>query len=132
MSSQRVRPVGVIIIAVLMVLGGIVGVVSGLFFVPMAGMMGMNYLGALGAVAGGFFVALGFGSIALIMSVIMIAYFYHIHLINQISGTQEIFTAQRKIAELKTAYTETKDQKIKSILEFYLPEDKNLKLFPDF
>jgi len=51
--------------------------------------------------ADGLFVVIGFGSISLIMTIIIIAYFYHIYLINQISNTQEIITAQRKLAKLK-------------------------------
>jgi len=50
-----------------------------------------------------------------------------------------ILCSKRKIAQLKNAYTNTKDQKIKNILEFYLPKEKksepkqiNLKLFTDF
>jgi len=49
----------------------------------------------------GIFVMFGFGSISLIMTAIIIGYFYHIYLINSISSTQEIFDVQKKISELK-------------------------------
>lgn len=43
-----------------------------------------------------------------------------------------ILCENRKLAQLRNAYTETKDMKIKKILQFYIPEEKNLQLFIDY
>ena len=43
-----------------------------------------------------------------------------------------IISKCRKAAQLENAYTDAKDKKIKNILEFYLPENMYLPLFPDF
>jgi hypothetical protein len=55
----------------------------------------------IGYKAGAIFVTLGFGSISLIISAIIIGYFYHLHLINSINRLQEVVDVQKKIAELK-------------------------------
>jgi hypothetical protein len=55
----------------------------------------------IGYNAEGIFVLIGFGSISLIMTAIIIGYFYHIYLINSISRAQEVFDVQKKISELK-------------------------------
>jgi len=55
----------------------------------------------IGYNAKGIFVMFGFGSISLIMTAIIIGYFYHIYLINSISRSQEVFDVQKKISELK-------------------------------
>ncbi len=55
----------------------------------------------IGFKAGAIFVTLGFGIIALIMTAMIIGYFYHLHLINSINRLQEVVEVQKKIAELK-------------------------------
>lgn len=55
----------------------------------------------IGYKADGVFVTLGFGSISLIMTAIIIGYFYHLYLINSINRSQEIVDVQKKIAGLK-------------------------------
>lgn len=51
--------------------------------------------------AGGFFVTIGFGAIALIMTTIVILYFYHLYLIRRISSSDEIVYVQEKLSKLK-------------------------------
>lgn len=55
----------------------------------------------IGYKAGGIFVTIGFGSISIINTAIIIGYLYHIHLINSVSRLEEIIDVQKKIAELK-------------------------------
>ncbi|NNK89712.1 MAG: hypothetical protein HKO89_03825 [Saprospiraceae bacterium] len=57
----------------------------------------------IGKQAGAPFVVIGFGLIALIMTALIIGYLYHIYLINQIQGTDEISKVQKQIAELKVS-----------------------------
>lgn len=47
------------------------------------------------------FVAVGFGSIALINIILSIAYFYHIHLIHSIQKSDDVLFAQQQVAKLK-------------------------------
>ena len=43
-----------------------------------------------------------------------------------------ILCNSRKKSSLLTSYTKTRNTKIKKIIDYYLPEEKNLQLFPDF
>lgn len=58
---------------------------------------------AIGIKAGGFFVALGFGILSLIMTAIIIGYCYHLVLIRHINSAEEIIVVQKKLAELKVS-----------------------------
>jgi len=51
--------------------------------------------------AGAFFVMAGFGTIALIMTIIIIFYFHQLYLVNQISSNDEILHVQEKLSSLK-------------------------------
>lgn len=51
--------------------------------------------------AGGLFVAIGFGAISLIMTGIVVGYFYHLNILNQINRSQQIVDVQEKISRLK-------------------------------
>lgn len=51
--------------------------------------------------AGGLFVTLGFGSIGIIMTGVILSYFYHLYLINEINQSEEVIRVQKKITELK-------------------------------
>lgn len=51
--------------------------------------------------ASGVFVTIGFGSIAILMSILVGAYFYQIHLINKIIRSEEIIVVQENLARLR-------------------------------
>ncbi len=51
--------------------------------------------------AGSSFVSLGFGAISIIMTIVVILYFYHLNLINEINNNDNIIEVQEKISRLK-------------------------------
>ncbi len=51
--------------------------------------------------AGGVFVMLGFGAIALLMTALIIFYCYQLHLIHQISNSDEIIFVQERLSRLR-------------------------------
>jgi len=55
----------------------------------------------IGFKAGGVFFTLGFGIIALIMSIITGVYIYHLYLIGQIDKSDEVIDVQRSLAKLR-------------------------------
>lgn len=62
MSSQKIRPTGVTILAVLEVISGIIAIAGGAMFASISGMIGIDYLGAFGGVISGILIALGIAS----------------------------------------------------------------------
>ena len=63
MSSQKVRPTGVTILAVLEIISGIVAILGGLFFATMAAMMiGTDVYGAFGGIISGVLIVIGLAS----------------------------------------------------------------------
>lgn len=60
--SFKVRPVGVTILAVLEIISGIVGIVGGIFFATIAGLLDVDFLGAIGGIVAGILVAIGIAS----------------------------------------------------------------------
>jgi len=62
-SSQKVRPTGVTILAALEILSGIVAILGGLFFATMATMMmGTDVYGAFGVLISGVLIVIGIAS----------------------------------------------------------------------
>lgn len=51
--------------------------------------------------AGGLFVAIGFAAISLIMTGIILGYFYQLNILNQINRSEQIVDVQERIAKLK-------------------------------
>lgn len=65
--------------------------------------LSLFFITAIGIKAGGFFVALGFGVLSIIMTAIIIGYCYHLVLIQHINASDEIIVVQEKLAELKVS-----------------------------
>jgi hypothetical protein len=59
------------------------------------------FIAFIGYQAGGTFVFIGFGFIAILMNSIIVGYLYHLYLISKIEGTEEIISVQKQIAELR-------------------------------
>ena len=55
----------------------------------------------IGVQAGAVFVSLGFGAIALIMTIVLIAYSYQLYLISEINSSDDIVAVQQKLSSLK-------------------------------
>jgi hypothetical protein len=60
--SFKIRPVGVTILAVLEIISGIVGIVGGIFFATIAGLLDIDFLGAISGIAAVILVAIGIAS----------------------------------------------------------------------
>ena len=61
-SSERTRPTGVTILAILEIISGIIAIAGGALLTTFAGIMGLDILGAFGGVVGGIVIALGIAS----------------------------------------------------------------------
>ncbi|MEL6868006.1 MAG: hypothetical protein AAFP19_26510 [Bacteroidota bacterium] len=48
-----------------------------------------------------YFVAIGFGAIALITIFLLMNYFYHLHLINQVRNNEEVLSTQQQLSKLR-------------------------------
>ena len=48
-----------------------------------------------------YFVAIGFGAISLIMTVLLISYFYHLYLISQVKNNEDILSTQQLLSKLR-------------------------------
>lgn len=53
------------------------------------------------AISEAYFVAFGFGAIALIMGFLLVNYFYQLYLISEIRNTDEVLTTQEQLSKLK-------------------------------
>jgi hypothetical protein len=60
--SFKIRPVGVTILAVLEIISGIVGIVGGIFFATIAGLLDIDFLGAISGIVAAILVAIGIAS----------------------------------------------------------------------
>lgn len=56
---------------------------------------------SIAVIAGAYFVAFGFGAISIIMTVLLIRYFFQLHLINQIRKSDEVLSTQQQLSSLK-------------------------------
>ena len=61
-ASQKIRPTGVVILAILEIISGITAIGGGFLFASFAGMMGMDIFGAFGGVISGILIAIGIAS----------------------------------------------------------------------
>lgn len=55
----------------------------------------------IASIAKAYFVAIGFGAIALIMMILLGNYFYHLYLISQIKNNEDILSTQQQLSELR-------------------------------
>jgi len=60
--SYKVRPFGVTLLAILEIISGAIAIVGGIFFVTIAGMLDLDFLGAMSGIVAGALVALGVAS----------------------------------------------------------------------
>lgn len=61
----------------------------------------LYFITFIGYQAGGIFVTMGFGTIALIMTMVVTLYFYQIYLISEINSSYDVVTVQEKLSKLK-------------------------------
>jgi len=55
----------------------------------------------IASIAKAYFVAIGFGAISLIMTILLINYFYHIYLISQVKSNEDILSTQQQLSKLR-------------------------------
>ena len=60
--SYKVRPFGVTLLAILVIVSGVIAIVGGIFFVTIAGLLDIDFLGAMSGIVAGVLVALGVAS----------------------------------------------------------------------
>ena len=60
--SYKVRPFGVTLLAIFVIVSGVIAIVGGIFFVTIAGLLDIDFLGAMSGIVAGVLVALGVAS----------------------------------------------------------------------
>lgn len=55
----------------------------------------------IASIAKAYFVAVGFGAISLIMTILLLNYFYQLYLISQVKNSEEILSTQQQLSKLR-------------------------------
>ncbi len=61
----------------------------------------MIFITIIASIAKAYFVAIGFGLISLIMVVLLIHYFYQLHLISEVQNSEDVLSTQQQLSRLK-------------------------------
>lgn len=70
-------------------------------FIGMPYTMFLIAITVIAALANAYFVAIGFGTISLIMTILLANYFYQLYLISQIRSSDEVLSTQQQLSKLR-------------------------------
>ena len=59
---KRIRPFGVTLLAILVIISGVIAIVGGIFFATIASLLDIDFLGAMSGIVAGILVAIGIAS----------------------------------------------------------------------